>query len=86
MRRNSMSGTAVPGTAVPRSLARGEEIFNHRPLLIADVSGLNDDLGVAAIPGTCTTCHDTPQASGPTFPGRWAGSTPRACRSTPCGT
>ncbi len=32
------------------------------------VSGLNDDLGVATIQGTCTTCHDTPHAGDHSVP------------------
>jgi len=47
--------------AVARAAAaRGQEIFNTHPIDIAGVSGLNDELGVASIPGTCTTCHDSP--------------------------
>jgi cytochrome c peroxidase len=47
--------------AEPRkAIARGEAIFNTHPLTITGVAGLNDALGVAAINGTCTTCHDTP--------------------------
>ncbi len=42
------------------SIARGEEIFNTRPININGVSGLNDELKVDTIRGTCTTCHDTP--------------------------
>ena len=45
-----------------RSIARGQELFNTRPITIAGVGGLNDALGVPAISGTCTTCHDTPNA------------------------
>ena len=40
-------------------------MFNHKPLAIVGVSGLNDDLGIASIPGTCTTCHDTPERGEP---------------------
>jgi hypothetical protein len=43
-----------------RAIARGQEIFNTRPIAITGVRGLNDALGVAEIPGTCSTCHDTP--------------------------
>ena len=50
------------------SVARGEDLFNNRALLITDVSGLNDDLGVATIRGTCTTCHDTPHAGDHSVP------------------
>jgi cytochrome c peroxidase len=47
--------------AEPRkALARGEAVFNTHPLTITGVAGLNDALGLAAINGTCTTCHDTP--------------------------
>lgn len=42
------------------SIARGEALFNHHPLTITGVGGLNDALGVPSIPGTCTTCHDSP--------------------------
>jgi cytochrome c peroxidase len=43
-----------------KAVARGETIFNTRPLTITGVAGLNDALGVATINGTCTTCHDSP--------------------------
>jgi cytochrome c peroxidase len=43
-----------------RSVARGEELFNNTNINITGVSGLNDDLNVASIPGFCGTCHDTP--------------------------
>jgi len=47
--------------AEPRKvLARGEVVFNTHPLTISGVTGLNDALGVPAINGACTTCHDTP--------------------------
>ena len=42
------------------AIARGQEIFNTHPIDITGVSGLNDELHVASIPGTCTTCHDSP--------------------------
>jgi hypothetical protein len=42
------------------AVARGQDVFNTHPLTITGVKGLNDDLGVAAINGTCTTCHDSP--------------------------
>lgn len=46
--------------ALRKSIARGENVFNTKKINITDVSGLNDDLGVASIPGFCGTCHDTP--------------------------
>jgi cytochrome c peroxidase len=49
-----------PYTDAREAVARGQDVFNTRGFTIADVHGVNDALGVAAIPGTCTTCHDTP--------------------------
>jgi cytochrome c peroxidase len=56
--------------AARKAIAAGEALFNSRPLTITGVRGLNDNatlakaLGVAvpiaSFPGTCTTCHDTP--------------------------
>jgi cytochrome c peroxidase len=43
-----------------RAIARGQAIFNTRPIAISDVNGLNNVLGIATLQGTCTTCHDTP--------------------------
>jgi len=37
-----------------RSVARGESVFNTKPINIKNVAGLNDGLG------NCGTCHDTP--------------------------
>jgi cytochrome c peroxidase len=42
------------------SIARGQALFNSKPINITGVAGLNDDLNVASIPGTCGTCHDSP--------------------------
>ena len=42
------------------SIARGQALFNSKPINITGVAGLNDDLGLATIPGTCGTCHDSP--------------------------
>ena len=42
------------------SIARGQALFNSKPINITGVAGLNDDLGMASIPGTCGTCHDSP--------------------------
>jgi hypothetical protein len=47
-------------TREQQAVARGEAIFNSRPINITGVSGLNDALGLPAISGTCTTCHNTP--------------------------
>jgi hypothetical protein len=42
------------------SIARGEKLFNTKPIAITDVGGLNDALAMPTIAGTCTTCHDAP--------------------------
>jgi cytochrome c peroxidase len=58
--RNLASSERTPSTKAREAIARGQEIFNLRGFTIANVRGVNDALGVAALPGTCTTCHDTP--------------------------
>jgi len=35
-------------------------LFNSKAINITGVGGLNDDLNLAVIPGTCGTCHDSP--------------------------
>jgi hypothetical protein len=42
------------------SIARGQNIFNTKPIRIQNVRGVNDALGVALLNGTCTTCHTHP--------------------------
>jgi len=42
------------------SIARGQTLFNSKPINITGVGGLNDVLNLAVIPGTCGTCHDSP--------------------------
>jgi cytochrome c peroxidase len=44
------------------SIARGQVLFNSKPISITGVAGLNDELHQASIAGTCGTCHDTPNA------------------------
>ena len=50
------------GNAASRreSIARGQALFNSKAILIKGVAGLNDDLNAVTIPGTCGTCHDSP--------------------------
>lgn len=48
--------------AARQSVARGEALFNTFPITIRGVAGLNDLPGLEKINGTCTTCHDTPNA------------------------
>jgi cytochrome c peroxidase len=42
------------------SILRGQTLFNSKPIQITGVAGLNDDLQLTTIPGTCGTCHDSP--------------------------
>jgi cytochrome c peroxidase len=44
------------------AVARGMILFNTRAISITGVKGLNDKLGAPTIAGTCSTCHDTPNA------------------------
>jgi hypothetical protein len=49
------------------SIARGEQIFNTRPIAITGVPGLNDQIAANGLPrttvtGTCGTCHDATNA------------------------
>jgi cytochrome c peroxidase len=43
------------------SIARGQAIFNSKPITISGVAGINDVTGMpASFAGTCGTCHDSP--------------------------
>jgi len=42
------------------SILRGQTLFNSHPIAITGVNGLNDALNVQTLPGTCGTCHDSP--------------------------
>jgi cytochrome c peroxidase len=58
-------------------VARGEAIFNSKPINITGVAGINDPLsagglmnpdGIPSLTGTCGTCHDTPNVGNHSFP------------------
>jgi hypothetical protein len=51
-----------------RAVARGQALFNEKPIAISGVAGLNDDLGLPVLLGTCTTCHNTPNAGNHSVP------------------
>jgi hypothetical protein len=51
-----------------RAVARGQTLFNTKPIKIEGVKGLNDDLSVPVLQGTCTTCHDTPGSGNHSIP------------------
>ena len=42
------------------AIARGAVLFGAPMIDIAGVGGLNDDLGIPVIRGSCTSCHDSP--------------------------
>jgi cytochrome c peroxidase len=50
----------TPQDAHRAAVARGQQIFNTKPIEITGVAGLNDNLGMPMIRGACTLCHDTP--------------------------
>jgi hypothetical protein len=54
--------TGSAQAAARASIARGQNIFNTRTFNISGVRGVNDAIGVANLTGTCTTCHDAPNA------------------------
>jgi cytochrome c peroxidase len=56
--------TAPSGDA-RRAVARGQDIFNTKKFNITDVSGINDEAmfgNPKVVSGTCTTCHNSPNA------------------------
>lgn len=54
--------------AAQASVARGQTLFNTKPITITDVAGLNDTLGVPSLSGTCGTCHDSPNVGNHSYP------------------
>src|SRR5262249_56897236 len=56
--------------------AHSQAIFNSRIINIGGVAGINDELstgglvkgGLPSLPGTCGTCHDTPNVGNHSFP------------------
>ena len=68
--------SGLPSYDFRASVARGEAIFNTRPITITGVAGINDDVsagglvsgGLPSLTGTCGTCHDTPGVGDHSFP------------------
>lgn len=68
--------TALPSTDARAAVARGQAIFNSKTINITGVAGINDDVvagglvsgGISSLPGTCGTCHDTPNVGNHSFP------------------
>lgn len=61
------SAWATSDSAYRQSVARGEDLFNHYPIQITGVGGLNDALGKTSIAGSCSTCHDAPGVGNHSF-------------------
>lgn len=68
--------SAFPPQSGRAAVARGQAIFNSKPINITGVAGINDDVaagglvagGVPSLVGTCGTCHDTPNVGNHSFP------------------
>lgn len=57
---NAWSNSQIAARA---SIARGQTVFNSKPITISGVGGINDIVGLpASFSGTCGTCHDSPNA------------------------
>ena len=67
---------ALPPSEPRAAVARGQAIFDSKPIDITGVAGINDDVslgglvsgGIASLQGTCGTCHDTPNVGSHSFP------------------
>jgi len=66
---------SMPESSPRAAVARGQVIFNSKPINITGVAGINDDVsagglvsgGVPSLQGTCGTCHDTPNVGNHSF-------------------
>jgi cytochrome c peroxidase len=66
----------LPYTDPRAAIARGQAIFNSKPINITGVAGINDEMsagglvigGISSLQGTCGTCHDTPNVGNHSFP------------------
>jgi cytochrome c peroxidase len=68
---------SMPEPTPRAAVARGQVIFNSKPVSITGVAGINDDVsagglvakgGLSSLTGTCGTCHDTPNVGNHSFP------------------
>ncbi|HEY1241521.1 MAG TPA: hypothetical protein VGF16_13240 [Bryobacteraceae bacterium] len=68
--------SSFPAFDFRASVARGQTIFNNKPMTITGVAGINDDVaagglasgGIPSLTGTCGTCHDSPSVGNHSFP------------------
>ena len=64
-RFDAWSGLTGDATAAARAaVARGEIVFNTKPLKMTNVNGVNDVRQKKVVDGFCGTCHDTPNGGG----------------------
>lgn len=67
---------SLPASSPRAGIARGQALFNSKPINITGVAGINDDAsagglvtgGISSLTGTCGTCHDTPNVGNHSFP------------------
>jgi cytochrome c peroxidase len=67
---------SMPSTSPKAAVARGQAIFNSKPINITGVAGINDPVAAGGLgagdnpplQGTCGTCHDTPNVGNHSFP------------------
>lgn len=60
---NGLAGNSVMRARA--AVARGQTVFNTKPITIEGVSGINDEAAFGnpkTVMGTCTTCHNTPNS------------------------
>jgi cytochrome c peroxidase len=66
----------LPSTDQRAAVARGQTLFNSKPINITGVKGINDDVaagglvvgGIPSLQGTCGTCHDSLNVGNHSFP------------------
>ena len=69
--------------AAKASIARGEQIFNNRPFLIANVAGFSDTVPVPQQRNTCSSCHNAPNNGSTSVPRLFNTGVAAAARRTP---
>jgi cytochrome c peroxidase len=68
------------------AVARGQALFNSKPINITAVSGINDEAAFGsppAVQGTCTTCHNSPNVGDHSVPAPLNIGIASALRRTP---
>jgi cytochrome c peroxidase len=63
-----LAGSTSSKGAARAAIARGEDLFNNRPINIANVPGFNDVREQLTVMGTCGTCHNAPNVGSSSTP------------------